>query len=258
MSQKEQQPVKKLQRAIEQLAHVKGIELRDALGITCRMAVTALTNALHQARSAGSDEYGLAALPEFDFGFFLEERNVIDEPSVEAASAYLDAVVRAEPFADILGDMHQHSIGSRQLAQFFTPPNLATGAARFLDRATPMRPTLYEVLDPSCGAGALLLAHIRRRLQVEGSAGVWGMVLQGNDLDPLCSLMTATQIFANEIAHGVVVGVVYISVGDGLTLEGPPLHWSMRRDVQQHIAGLELLRRLGEKERRLAETLRTG
>ncbi|KRE90810.1 hypothetical protein ASG87_01355 [Frateuria sp. Soil773] len=110
--------------------------------------------------------------------------------------AYLTAVCSLPPWTDLLGVLHAEATARADRdarCQHFTPSNLSDGAAAF----SPSRgETPQHVMDPCCGSGALILAHLRR------SQSVAAMTIQANDLDPLCSAMTALQIHAGGFVQG--------------------------------------------------------
>lgn len=244
---------KELLKAVEHLAKSTGQKFEEAIAITCRAAVMSLRLALaakldkEQARMV---ERSRCFDFVFDFGMELGEEH-FGEPAVGAAMAYLHAVAEAPPFTDVFCELHQTLVGSKYLDQHFTPPDIAALVSELASshhRRFP--PKGRQIYEPCCGSGALLLAYLAKTLKDDGRDGLARLHVEGNDLDPLCSLMTATRIFANEVAHGAVIGAVRITVGNALTekVGHRPIHCSLRHDYSQRIAYEELLRRLMVRE----------
>lgn len=135
-----------------------------------------------------------------------------------ASLAYMDAVDAASPFEDVLTQVHAHFLGrtgGNGLGQHFTPPDMtklvaALGADHC--KRHPRGRVLCRVYEPCCGAGGLVLAQIRVLVQ-EGKV----ITVHATDLDPLCSAMTALQLLANQMVHGVALRECVVTVGDVLT-----------------------------------------
>lgn len=156
--------------------------------------------------------------------------------------AFLTAVCSLPPWTDLLGVLHAEVTagGDRDArGQHFTPSNLADGADSFL----PSRgETPQHVMDPCCGSGALILAHLRR------SPDVAGMTIQANDLDPLCSAMTALQIHASGFVQGrrfpQLVVVTHVDViREYLEPKGPM--WMCRRMLDEDAEQVQALATVG-------------
>ncbi|MFZ7095506.1 N-6 DNA methylase [Luteimonas dalianensis] len=135
-----------------------------------------------------------------------------------ATSAYMDAVDAASPFEDVLTQVHAHFLGrngGNGLGQHFTPPDMTKLVAALGADHRKRHPTgrdLCRVYEPCCGAGGLVLAQIQVLVE-EGKA----ITVHATDLDPLCSAMTALQLLANQMVHGVALRECVVTVGDVLT-----------------------------------------
>jgi hypothetical protein len=146
-----------------------------------------------------------------------------DYPS-DLLKLYEQAVALSPPCTEILGDVYMllGSQGHRQtLGQFFTPTPLCDFLAQLqmipdLSAPGPM----VKVLEPSSGAGGMLLGVMRTILATSGPAGFRRLSLTGVDLDPLCARMTAVQILVAAQAHSLPIGHVAICQGNGLS----PMH----------------------------------
>lgn len=144
-----------------------------------------------------------------------------------ALTAYFSAVRDSEPFTDLLTPVHAYFLGQYSgegLGQYFTPWDLAKlAAALSVDHNKRHgRPTPKRVNDPCCGAGGLLLATIQDDLALfdeknERLAAAFSLHVHANDIDPLCSAMTALQLTANQLLHSLALGEVQIEVGNALT-----------------------------------------
>lgn len=122
-----------------------------------------------------------------------------------------------EPGAvDELGATYESLVEDRQASgTFYTPPDLVSW---LLDRTLGDRPTQPArrrptVLDPSCGAGHLLVAAVRRLVAGGADPAEAVALVHGVDLDPLAVAITSLRL--RVIAPGAVPDV---RVADGLAL----------------------------------------
>jgi hypothetical protein len=149
-----------------------------------------------------------------------------------AVHAYLEAVRASEPFTDLISPVFAHFVGrtGKGLGQFFTPSTLALSCAMLLDVAAgPLR-----LSDPCCGAGGLLLAYLQiqvRALTKTNDCRTLGLSMEvhAGDIDPLCAAMSALQLTASQLIHGITLGRVTVEKGDSLTNEGSPVFRSISR-----------------------------
>lgn len=112
----------------------------------------------------------------------------------ELTRKYLTEVFNAKPFEDILGAVYeQHSINIRK-GQYFTPPSLATLLAEMhIDDANHhlQGNTSLSISDSSCGAGALILAKLRKFYDAGGAKAIGRVEVYANDIDlSLCKITT--------------------------------------------------------------------
>lgn len=140
-------------------------------------------------------------------------------PPEELFRLYRAAVKACPPWSDVLGAVHAHALataGGEGMGQFFTPEDMADLAAAIAMGPFDLHPlpkdSVIRVLDPTVGAGALLLAQMR----AFGEDAKRCFVV-GQDLDPLCCAMTAVQFLANAVEHGQTVAVLEILQGCTLT-----------------------------------------
>ncbi len=137
--------------------------------------------------------------------------------------AYLAAVRDNEPFEDVLGAVHAELLGrfgGNGLGQHFTPPDLADllgaiGADHF--KRHPLQGVIW-ICEPCCGAGSLVLAQIRQLIKVNGRDITGRLALECNDIDSLCSAMTALQLLANQFLHVLHLAKAEVTVGNTLTM----------------------------------------
>ncbi|MFD0913864.1 N-6 DNA methylase [Methylophilus luteus] len=119
----------------------------------------------------------------------------------ELTRTYLTEVFSSEPFADILGAVYeQHSINIRK-GQFFTPSSLATLLAEMhIDDANQhfQGETSLSINDSSCGAGALLLAKLRKFHDAGGAKAIGSVEVYANDIDLNLCRITTVQILISS------------------------------------------------------------
>ena len=137
--------------------------------------------------------------------------------------AYLHAVKDNEPFQDVLTAIHAEFLlrsGGNGLGQHFTPLDMAdlmgAIAADHL-RRHPLQGVI-RIGEPACGAGSLVLAQIRQLIRINGRDIAKRLALECNDIDPLCSAMTALQLMANQFLHVLPLAKVEVTVGNTLTM----------------------------------------
>lgn len=116
------------------------------------------------------------------------------ESTNELTRTYLIDVFNSEPFKDILGPVYeQYSIDHRK-GQFFTPPCLGALFAEihFNDSNQDLQGEApFSITDSSCGAGALLLANLRKLYSAGGANTIQRVEVYANDIDlNLCKITT--------------------------------------------------------------------
>jgi hypothetical protein len=123
---------------------------------------------------------------------------------------YQNLVAASVPFADLLSDFYGASIAPKSAkaqAQFMTPTYVADVVTRFaLDKSAPVGAEPDQIADPTCGAGALLLAHLRHRFVTHGKAGMACTYVLANDIDPAMMRLATVQIGTSCLAHQVPLG----------------------------------------------------
>lgn len=131
----------------------------------------------------------------------------------------LATIKEAEPFADVLGAAYDAHLGKVH-GQFLTPAKLAADMAKLLERRT--NSTCTRVMDPACGAGALLLGYLRDTYAQDGAAGVAKVSVRANDLDPHMCRMTTVQVVLGSIVHRLPLYDIAVSASDAITGATPP------------------------------------
>lgn len=132
----------------------------------------------------------------------------------EAMQLYWSMVREAEPFEDLLSEIHPHFVArdrSKKLCQEFTRSGLGEKLCRFLEVDEREPGQDRKMYDMCCGAGRLVLAGVKKLLATIPSED---LVIGANDIDPLCSAMTALQLHANQWVHGPALGRLEVTVGD--------------------------------------------
>jgi hypothetical protein len=164
----------------------------------------------------------------FNFKPIGEQRQSFDWEE-RAQEAYCLAVRSHAPFEDILVHVFTElELGgnSNNLGQHFTPPDLCQLIAELRTDHRKRHPRtkngLEKVADPTCGAGGLLLAIVSEHYKNGGAAAVANLEIHANDLDPLCSAMTALQLVSSALSWNSPIGKVVITVGNALTMNQKP------------------------------------
>ncbi|GAB3597029.1 hypothetical protein GCM10027446_24650 [Angustibacter peucedani] len=105
----------------------------------------------------------------------------------------------------------------RRLGSFATPPHLAEALVdRALLGSEPLT-TAPAVVDPACGAGALLVAALRRLVGRGVPAGEAVTRLHGVDVDPTAVAVAHARLVAEAVALGASSDVApRLAVGDAL------------------------------------------
>ncbi|WP_430228334.1 N-6 DNA methylase [Paraburkholderia tropica] len=124
---------------------------------------------------------------------------------------YQNLVAASAPFADLLSDFYGTLIApaqARAKAQHMTPTHLANLVMRFtLSKSEPVRAgEPSRIGDPICGSGALLLAHLRHRLETFGKDALACTYVLGNDIDPAMMKLATVQIGTSCLVHRLPLG----------------------------------------------------
>ena len=149
---------------------------------------------------------------------------------LEAADVYLAAVKEQPPFTDVLTLVHAEALGrfgGNGLGQHFTPWDLADLKGELVAdhyRRHPLATASPSLYEPTSGAGGLVLGQLRHW---KGDLGALSVVV--NDLDPLCSAMTALQLLANQFVHNKPLRECAITVGNALVSDEKLAFASVRK-----------------------------
>lgn len=124
---------------------------------------------------------------------------------------YQNLVAASAPFTDLLSDFYGTLIAPEQArakAQHMTPTHLANLVMRFtLSKSEPVRAgEPSRIGDPICGSGALLLAHLRHRLETFGKDALACTYVLGNDIDPAMMKLATVQIGTSCLVHRLPLG----------------------------------------------------
>ncbi|HDR9280152.1 TPA: N-6 DNA methylase [Burkholderia vietnamiensis] len=135
---------------------------------------------------------------------------------------YQKLVAASAPFTDLLSDFYGASIAQQQAAakgQHMTPTSLGDMVMQFtLSKSLPLRAGEPNTAgDPTCGSGAMLLAHLRHRFETFGDAMVACTYVIGNDFDPAMVKLATVQIGTSCLVHGLPLGGLMIYNADLIT-----------------------------------------
>jgi len=129
----------------------------------------------------------------------------------------------ADPFEDVFGRLYMATASrSKQsgLGQFFTPQAVSDMMADMsigqMDMGQYTRERPMRVMEPTCGAGVMLLSMAKTILRHHGREGLRRTAFIGNDLDPLCTCMTAGQLLLHVTRHDAQVAALLVCNGNGL------------------------------------------
>jgi len=167
----------------------------------------------------------------------------------ELVKAYMEAVMWAPPFTDILSEVHGLMLYDKKaegLGQFFTPKDLAQLTAELGEcHLKRHKPKGDKLCDPTCGAGALILATLALR----DEETLAKTIVVAQDIDPLCCAMTALQILAGQVVSRRLIGEVRVECKNVLTVVEERTVFRSRRDLNEpQQAMLEVLRACSSKE----------
>lgn len=228
MSSEQRQALVRLKKAIQAVPTGNGPwNARKAMEQFTQITLCTLVNTHKQLQQVYGSSLVIERLDYEVFGFIPlppEKRDAYPW-QVEVMNAYLDAVAAHEPFDDLLTRVHQEFLASERgggLGQHFTPPDLAAlvgalAASHRTRHPLSMAGAMECLYEPACGAGSLVLALLRDRMKQGGVNQVVNLRVICNDIDPLCSAMTALQLFATQYSHGAPIGHVRVTVGHCLT-----------------------------------------
>jgi hypothetical protein len=131
-------------------------------------------------------------------------------------------LVAENPWRDILGAVYMElsAHGQRKwMGQYFTPQSVADFMAEIntgdLDPAAHPKDRFVTILEPTSGAGILLLSVCNTVAMKHGVEALRRLSLTAIDLDPLCARMTACQLLANAALHGPL-GEILVYRGNSL------------------------------------------
>jgi hypothetical protein len=144
------------------------------------------------------------------------------EAVVNATRVYLALVLESPAFTDVLCEAHAHLLARGDgdgLGQYFTPPDVADLAAvlavdqvaRYPPKKAPGEP--FRIHEPACGAGSLLLGHLR---SMPRGWLLPEVVIEAIDIDPMCCAMTTLQFVANSLLHNKRLQQVRVWCGNTL------------------------------------------
>lgn len=109
----------------------------------------------------------------------------------------MESLLDSSECHDVLGSFYEQHLFRKGTAQFFTPWPVCVFIARCLGAEHIEQDRQLHILDPSCGAGRMLMA----------SAPVFGPRHEyyGIDIDHTCVKMTAINLFLSGVFHGEVM-----------------------------------------------------
>lgn len=178
-----------------------------------------LRSSIHMQLEKRRKGEGVPVLPWMDVGLLSDVDYGDGEWGGELTDAYVAAIVSAEPFECILGQLFNELVGSGQKnrdCQDFTPWGLASGMQRLLPGFDGDGHQMPLLNDPTCGAGTLLLAQLWACVQKQRNDPdvLKDVVVSANDRDPLCAAMTALQLLINQLVWERPIGGVQVECKD--------------------------------------------
>lgn len=164
-----------------------------------------------------TQNYGLTGVKSFvdadalGLGVFEDPENIV---SSRAGPIYWCAVLAHAPFTDLLSRVHQKLQATiKRKGQDFSPADFGSKAAGFLlPYLDPDEET--TISDLSCGDGTLLLGALQSIRKAHGQDALRNLTAVASDIDPLCVILTAVQLLANQLLHATPIGRVEVSLGD--------------------------------------------
>ena len=147
----------------------------------------------------------------------IKEADVVDT----AAQQVVDLIHRHPPFTDVLGPLYMAMASkwkSQAMGQYFTPQSISDMMAMMqIGNVSLDKPEeLTRIGEPACGSGVMLLSVAKHIVQSFGKEALLKVHLVANDLDPLCSAMTVTQLIANWQMHDCPIGRISVFQGNAL------------------------------------------
>lgn len=154
-----------------------------------------------------------------------------------AAETYLKQVQKADAFTDLLCVPYIALChGNPKLAQHFTTSEFARQMMMFdpvpvaAIEKTAREKGDFKVAYPCCGAGALMLAWLRK-LNEDAPANIFPMLtLYASDIDPQCSAVATLQLLVNVVLKEKQIGKFYVSVGDEIDRETKVVAFALESD----------------------------
>lgn len=206
----------------------------DKMWLVCNIAMSLLadihaeyvaTFCVEEVRtSLNVDSFEKHGLPNVDsLVKYPDQRSAI----VKAATCYIRLVHESPMFTDLLTELHAQFLSDGDgngLGQHFTPFDLAAlvGALSFSHMSRHGGMKSKSIYDPACGAGGLILGTLREVVanspEDDNPLSLW--TIAAADIDPLCSMMTALQLFANRVIHCRRYFELKVRCENSLTLEG--------------------------------------
>lgn len=134
---------------------------------------------------------------------------------------FMQAIHEAEPFEDVIGSLYDEYLG-QALGQFLTPKDVADGLAAIQLALMPKPTEKLMIGDPcGCGAGSLVLALLRRILEMHGEESIKLLDVLVMDLDPNMVRLCTVQIVMSSVIHNIPIFGLEAHCGNTITDYSP-------------------------------------
>ncbi|MEE9983295.1 hypothetical protein [Agrobacterium pusense] len=131
---------------------------------------------------------------------------------IKPAVQLVEIMKGTELFCDALTDIYGHLL-SGERGQFMTPAKLASAAAAFMQPQESAAGRL-ECTEPTCGTGALVLAHLQSIYRAGGKQAVGHVHYRINDIDIRLARVAMLQIMFHSIHHECPLAEIMVFCGD--------------------------------------------
>jgi hypothetical protein len=166
------------------------------------------------------------------FGLRLAPEDIPSEPVravlFELSGLYAKELFAAEPFADLLGQVHMNLVSQyhqKGSGQFFTPREVCRFMAQLSIgdvQIDPAEEKLIRICEPAVGAGGMVLAVLDHICKLNGPEALAWVSVTGIDIDRRCVRMYACQVLSALFVLGYSLGELVSYHGNTL---GDPNDW---------------------------------
>ena len=136
-----------------------------------------------------------------DYKYYPKAWELLQDASLEIMSM----VKNSEPFTDILGELYDKQLG-KVLGQFLTPKQVAYGINKFI--MADSQPFTEKTIVGDfcgCGAGSLILNHLKTIYEMHGAESLKHVDVIGMDIDAKMVQLTALQVILHSCIHNLPI-----------------------------------------------------